>query len=90
MISDQGRLILVGVLKSGDSINIFSLPLHLVKKQQAHLEESVTQQRTSLDTLNDAKRVMGFKGLITESYDLENINEAIFSMRKEKIRKSNY
>ena len=85
IISDKGRLILVGVPKLGQNINIFTLPLHFGKTiTGSHGGES--------NPTNDIPRYLNlfnqerakYKKLITERYTLDNINDAIDNMKKGK------
>ena len=85
IISDKGRLILVGVPRLGQNINIFTLPLHFGKTIiGSHGGES--------NPTNDIPRYLNlfnqerakYKKLITERYSLDNINDAIDNMKKGK------
>ena len=78
----QGRVILVGVPRKGNSISIYSLPLHFGKLiSGSHGGETIPQ--------NDIPRYyhlydqgkIHLKELITERYPLEDINIAIERMR---------
>ena len=78
----QGRVILVGVPRKGNSISIYSLPLHFGKLiSGSHGGETIPQ--------NDSPRYyhlydqgkIHLKELITERYPLEDINIAIERMR---------
>ncbi|QEP45074.1 dehydrogenase [Ectothiorhodospiraceae bacterium BW-2] len=81
----QGRVILVGVPKKGDNINIYSLPMHFGKYiTGSHGGES----RPELDipryhALYRAGRIQ-LRELFTDYYSLENINDALDDMRSGK------
>lgn len=82
LISDQGRLILVGVPKTGENINIFSLPLHFGKKITGSFGGECNPAKDIPRFIKMMQNgLWDLKGLITEKYNLEDINEAIFSMR---------
>ena len=86
MIKPQGRVVLVGVPKKGNNINIYSLPLHFGKGL------SGSQGGEALPNL-DIPRYQGMlnagriklKELITEELALEDINQAIDNMRSGKM-----
>ena len=78
----QGRVTLVGVPRKGNNISIYSLPLHFGKELSgSHGGESVPQ----LDipcylNLYRSGRIK-LRELITNTYKLENVNDAIADMR---------
>ncbi len=82
----QGRVILVGVPKKGNNVNIHTLPLHFGKSiSGSHGGEAVPQ--------NDIPQYHGLyrsgkiklRELITDYFGLDQINEAIVGMRSGKI-----
>ena len=78
----HGRVILVGVPKAGNNINIFSLPLHFGKvltgSHGGNCQPNVDIPRL-FNLFNQGK--MKLKELITDIYDLNNVNIAIAGMR---------
>jgi S-(hydroxymethyl)glutathione dehydrogenase / alcohol dehydrogenase len=82
LTNSNGRVILVGVPRSGDNINIHSLPLHFGKiikgshggEATPHIDIPRYQK-----LLNSG--YVKLKPLITESFSLEEINTAIQRMR---------
>ena len=83
----QGRVILVGVPKAGNNINIFSLPLHFGKvltgSQGGNCQPNEDIPRL-LNLFNQEK--LKLKELITNIYDLDSINIAIAGMRDGSIQ----
>jgi S-(hydroxymethyl)glutathione dehydrogenase/alcohol dehydrogenase len=82
LIKPQGKVVLVGVPKKGNNINIFSLPLHFGKTiSGSHGGESLPQfdipRYNNLFLSNRLK----LKNLISKTYTLEDINSAIEEMR---------
>jgi len=82
LTNSQGRLILVGVPRVGENINIFSLPLHFGKVMEgSHGGESVPH----LDIPRYQKLIktgrMRLDTLITEHFTLNDINVAIQRIR---------
>jgi S-(hydroxymethyl)glutathione dehydrogenase/alcohol dehydrogenase len=82
LIKPQGKVVLVGVPKKGNNINIFSLPLHFGKTMTgSHGGESLPQfdipRYNNLFLSNRLK----LKNLISKTYTLEDINSAIQEMR---------
>ena len=84
-IKDKGKLILVGVPRKGNNINIFSLPLHFGK--------TITGSHGGeINPTIDIPRYLGlfdqniaqYKKLITEKFPLDQINEAIEYMKNGK------
>jgi S-(hydroxymethyl)glutathione dehydrogenase/alcohol dehydrogenase len=78
----QGRVILVGVPKKGNEIQLYSLPLHFGKKiSGSHGGESIPQDDIPrYHNMYLAKRI-SLNNLITEIFSLEEINVAIDRMR---------
>ena len=84
--NEKGRVILVGVPRSGNNINIYSLPLHFGKIiKGSHGGESVPH----IDIPRYQKLLnagyIELKSLITERFSLEDINTAIQRMRSGKL-----
>ena len=85
LINNKGKLILVGVPKLGDNINIFSLPLHFGKKiigsfgGESNPEFDIPRYINLL-----INKKISLKGLITERYSLNDINKAIERIRSGK------
>lgn len=85
IINNIGRLILVGVPKKGNNINIFSLPLHFGKIITGSHGGETNPSRDIpryLSLFN--QNIAQYKKLITERFTLDQINEAIESMKKGK------
>lgn len=82
----QGRVVLVGVPRKGKTINIYSLPLHFGKTiSGSHGGEAVPHQDIPrYQKLLAAGRIQ-LKPLITDYFELDQINEAIAGMRSGKI-----
>ena len=81
--NENGRLILVGVPKKGDNINIFSLPLHFGKKINGSFGGECIPDKDIpryLKLLEIGK--FNLKNLVTERYHLKDINIAIDRMSK--------
>ena len=87
LVSDQGRVILVGVPKKGSTININSLELHFGKiLTGSHGGEAEPQ--------SDIPRLMSFysqghlnlRDLITDVYGLDKVNHAMESMRNGSVK----
>lgn len=82
----QGRVVLVGVPRNGNNINIYSLPLHFGKSLiGSHGGEALPHQDISryqqLFTVGKIK----LRELITNYYMLDEVNAAISAMRKGKV-----
>jgi len=78
----QGRVVLVGVPKKGNEMQIFSLPLHFGKTVTgSHGGESAPQVDIPRYHKMYIARKINLKNLITATFDLHNINEAIEEMR---------
>jgi S-(hydroxymethyl)glutathione dehydrogenase/alcohol dehydrogenase len=78
----QGRVVLVGVPRKGNEIQVYSLPLHFGKKiTGSHGGESVPQDDIPrYHNMYLANRI-SLEELITEKYCLEDVNTAIENMR---------
>ena len=78
LINERGRLVLVGVPRIGDNINIFSLPLHFGKKITGTFggdgNPDIDIPRYSNLIL---KGIFNLEGIVTEKYGLDDINIAI-------------
>lgn len=86
--SDTGRTVLVGVPRIGEKISIYSLPLHFERKiygsHGGGANPSVDIPRyLSLYR----KGVLKLKGMITDSFGLDEINDAIEGIKKGRIIK---
>ena len=82
LVSSNGRVILVGVPKKGNNINIFSLPLHFGKTIVGSHGGEVNPNKDILRYLKlHDQKLINFKSLITEKYDLNKINVAISKMK---------
>ena len=82
MIGSKGRIILVGVPRINSNINIYSLPLHFGKLIiGSHGGESIPNKDIPryLNLFNNG--IWGIEGLISERYNLKNINSAISSIK---------
>ncbi len=83
----QGKVILVGVPKSGNNISIFSLPLHFGKVLTGSHGGNCqpNEDIPRLFNLFNQKK-MKLKELITDVYELDEINTAINQMRNGTIQ----
>ena len=83
LISDEGRLVLVGVPKKGQNINIYTLPLHFGKKIiGSHGGEcNPTKDIPRYLSLVNSGKIDLLK-TISNSFTLEEINLAINEMKK--------
>ena len=73
---------LVGVPKKGNNITIYSLPLHFGKSiSGSHGGESIPQ--VDIPRYNNLYKAgkLSLRNLLTKTYSLEKINEAISDMR---------
>ncbi|WP_320675964.1 zinc-binding dehydrogenase [Prochlorococcus sp. MIT 1300] len=78
----NGRIILVGVPKKGEEINIFSLPLHFGKTiVGSHGGECQPSKDIPQLARLVEKGVLNLDCILGESYTLEDINDAIAKMR---------
>ncbi|NDG42040.1 MAG: hypothetical protein EBY28_22395, partial [Betaproteobacteria bacterium] len=83
----QGRVTLVGVPRKDNNISIYSLPLHFGKGLSgSHGGEAVPQ--SDIPRYHNLFRAgkLQLKQLLTETYSLDQINEAIADMRSGKMR----
>ena len=82
LVNHQGTVVLVGVPKNGNNINIFSLPLHFGKTitgsfgGECHPERDIPRYIELL-----RKGILSLDNVISECYKLNDINDAIKSMR---------
>ena len=82
MLGSFGRLILVGVPKIGQNINIFSLPLHFGKKLVGSYGGECQPSQDIPRFINlFQKKIALHKQLITSKISLENINDGIELMK---------
>ena len=82
LISPQGRLVLVGVPTKGNSIQIYSLPLHFGKKLiGSHGGQSLPHIDIPKYMNLYNQGLLSIDNLITKTYTLDKVNEAILSMR---------
>ena len=83
IVNQEGRVVLVGVPKQGQNINIFSLPLHFGKTISGSFGGECNPAKDIPRYIELVRRgVWNLNGLISKYYELEEINEAIESMRK--------
>ena len=83
LVSNNGRVVLVGVPKVGENINIFSLPLHFGKT-------IIGSHGGEVKPTKDIKRylalhqnnLVNFSSLISSKFPLKNINKAIKGMKE--------
>jgi S-(hydroxymethyl)glutathione dehydrogenase / alcohol dehydrogenase len=82
----QGRVVLVGVPRKGNTVNIYSLPLHFGKTiSGSHGGETIPHEDIPrYQKLLDAGRIQ-LKPLITDHFSLDEINTAIQKMRAGEI-----
>lgn len=82
ILKPQGKMVLVGVPKKGNNINIFSLPMHFGKSIiGSHGGETVPQiDIPRINKLYLEKRIK-LKNLISKTYNLNDINTAISDIR---------
>lgn len=82
LINNNGRLILVGVPRKGNNINIFSLPLHFGKViTGSHGGETNPTYDIPRYLKLFKKNIALYRTLITERCQLNQINDAIESMK---------
>jgi len=86
LVKPQGRVVLVGVPKKGNNINIYSLPLHFKKMiSGSHGGETIPHEDIPrYQKLLEAGRIQ-LKPLLTDSFKLDEINTAIKGMRSGEI-----
>ncbi len=78
----QGRVTLVGVPKKGNNVTIYSLPLHFGKELSgSHGGEAIPQ--LDIPRYNNLYKAgkLQLRNLLSKTYTLEQINEAISDMR---------
>ena len=82
LTADQGRVILVGVPRKGDKISFYSLPLHFGKIiTGSHGGEADPDRDIPRYQRLYAIGRLNLKELITQSFSLDEINEAIDGVR---------
>lgn len=83
----QGRVVLVGVPRAGNHINIYSLPLHFGKSLSgSHGGEAFPAiDIARYQQLYQVGRIK-LRELITDYYDLDAVNDAIIAMQNGKVR----
>ncbi len=82
LASPQGRVILVGVPRSGDKTSLYTLPLHFGKSiTGSHGGETVPQEDIPRYLRLMLAGRLKLDGLVTEHFSLEEINSAILRMR---------
>lgn len=86
LTNPKGRVVLVGVPRKGNTINIYSLPLHFGKRVSgSHGGETIPHEDIPrYQKLLNADRIQ-LKPLITDYFKLEEINTAIQKMRNGEI-----
>ncbi len=83
--NSEGRLILVGVPSINSNIKIYSLPLHFGKSIIGSHGGECTPNKDIPRYLNLFNAgIWGIEGLVSERYNLKNINAAISSMQSGK------
>ncbi len=81
-IKKDGRIVLVGVPKEGESTSLFTLPMHFGKKIiGSHGGESMPNQDIPRYSNLFSNKQIDMMMLVTERYSLEEINLAISRMR---------
>jgi Zn-dependent alcohol dehydrogenase len=82
ILNSQGKMILVGVPRQGQNINIFTLPLHFGKTiTGSHGGESNPHNDIPRYCKLFKENIAYFEKLISRRYKLENINDAIHEMK---------
>lgn len=82
LIHSKGKLILVGVPKFGENINIFTLPLHFGKTIVGSHGGEINPEYDIPRYMNLLiNKKISLKGLVTERYNLREINQAIYRIR---------
>ena len=82
IVDTFGKVVLVGVPKIGNNINIFSLPLHFGKTLiGSHGGESNPNSDIPRYINHFVKNKIDPKKIITKRFDLDNINEAVDSIK---------
>ena len=86
MVKPQGRVVLVGVPRKGNTVNLYSLPLHFGKTLtgshggEARPESDIPRY---LRLFHDGR--LELRSLVTERFSLDRINDAIDGMRSGRI-----
>ena len=82
ILNNSGRLILVGVPRKGNNINIFSLPLHFGKViTGSHGGETNPTEDIPRYINLFKENIASYKKLITQRFKLNQINDAIELMK---------
>tara|TARA_B100000212_G_scaffold339367_1_gene317721 strand:+ start:1331 stop:2368 length:1038 start_codon:yes stop_codon:yes gene_type:complete len=82
LVSKNGRVVLVGVPKRGQNINIFSLPLHFGKTIIGSHGGEINPSKDIMRYFNlHQNNLVNFNSLITNRFSLDNINKAIETMK---------
>jgi S-(hydroxymethyl)glutathione dehydrogenase/alcohol dehydrogenase len=82
IVKPQGKVVLVGVPKKGNNINIFSLPMHFGKSIiGSHGGEAIPE--VDIPRINNLylENRINFKKLISKTFNLNEINTAISDIR---------
>ncbi len=83
LVSTQGRVVLVGVPSKGSNINIYSLPLHFGKTISGSFGGECKPEidiPRYMQLLKQGK--WSLKNIVSTRYNLDQINDAILSMRE--------
>ncbi|OSQ50080.1 zinc-binding dehydrogenase [Thalassospira alkalitolerans] len=79
---NKGRVILIGVPRKGDNISIYSLPMHFGKLiTGSHGGETIPDQDIPKYMRLFSEGKLHLSELLTETFSLDHINEAILGMR---------
>jgi len=82
IVKPQGKVVLVGVPKKGNNINIFSLPMHFGKSIiGSHGGEAIPEVDIPRINILYLENRINFKKLISKTYNLNEINTAISDIR---------
>lgn len=85
LVHDQGRIVLVGVPRLGNNLNIYSLPLHFGKSLIGSHGGDIKPELDIPRYLNlIQKKKIKLKEIISDRYPLTDINVAINAMREGK------
>ena len=85
LVNDQGRIVLVGVPRLGNNLNIYSLPLHFGKSLIGSHGGDIKPELDIPRYLNlIQKKKIKLKEIISDRYPLTDINVAINAMREGK------
>lgn len=86
LVKSQGRVVLVGVPKKNNNINIYSLPLHFGKSLSGSHGGEAIPEKDIPRYLNMFKQGrLHLKELITQRFTLDQINDALAGMRSGEI-----